>query len=78
MSIPVSFSLSLSFLVCVSDIGLSSVSGALSGKFLIELILIDEYSYICINAVCLGGEEAVLKTVGRKRLARSNRVYGVN
>lgn len=28
-------------------------------------------------AVCLGGEEAVLKTVGCKRLARSNRVYGV-
>lgn len=28
-------------------------------------------------AVCLGGEEAVLKTVGYKRLARLNRVYGV-
>ena len=28
-------------------------------------------------AVCLGGEEAVLKTVGSKGLARSNRVHGV-
>ena len=27
-------------------------------------------------AVCPGGEGAALKTVGRKRLARSNRVYG--
>lgn len=28
-------------------------------------------------AVCPGGEEAVSKTVGRKRLAGSNPVYGV-
>lgn len=28
-------------------------------------------------AVCPGGEGAVLKTVGLKRLARSNRVHGV-
>lgn len=27
--------------------------------------------------MCLGGEEAVLKTVGPKGLARSNRVHGV-
>ena len=30
-----------------------------------------------IYAMCLGGEEAVLKTVGRKRLAGSNPVHGV-
>ena len=29
------------------------------------------------SAVCPGGEEAVLKIVGPKGLARSNRVHGV-
>ena len=33
--------------------------------------------FYCCNAVCPGGEEAVLKIVGRKRLAGSNPVYSV-
>lgn len=32
---------------------------------------------LIVSAVCPGGEGAVLKTVGQKWLARSNRVYGV-
>ena len=33
--------------------------------------------FYCCNAVCPGGEEAVLKIVGRKRLVGSNPVYSV-
>lgn len=47
-------------------------------------VLIKRWSWVQIPlsrfhnfAVCLGGEEAVLKTVGRKRLAGSNPVYCV-
>lgn len=52
--------------VTVNHVLLGQLGSIPSGGTLIKIF----------NAACPGGEGAVLKTVGRKRLARSNRVCG--